>query len=298
MKKQILLLLVILTLPLTSFAKEETQIEANPTPQEKTLIAFIYPGEDGTNEQAQAFFNELFKVLAENDGPLLEGFYISDEEEALNFLKENKAAYAIVSLPFYLKHSPQISMKVLLASDPIGANKGIENYRIIGHKSSVSPLSHVTLSGDDDPVFIKNIVLDGFKERDTTTFQEVSYFLGALKKIGLGEDLGGALVNPYQYESIKKLKLDWAKGLKKVHFKSPNLPAAPFVRLSKEKPANENLILERLLELSKKSKNKQALNGLRLEGFVATKKEYYDSLVSKYAKALEAAPSKPESSPK
>ncbi|MBI4411561.1 MAG: PhnD/SsuA/transferrin family substrate-binding protein [Deltaproteobacteria bacterium] len=271
--------------------------------QEKLTMAFIYPGGEGSAEEAQPILDRFFAMIREKRGPLVSGAYYPALEEGLAAVKAGKAQAGIVSLETYLTRKKNWPMEILLATLPAASNNQMERYFFLTTAAvsetlePAKPLAVYT-SKAMNPVLFKSILMTNIPADFQADFrlETAPNLLGQLKKLASGEALGGALLDNYEYVSLKKLDLDWVKKLKLV-YSSPLVPAPPVVLFTPLPEMQKQNLIQALMALPDSLDGREVLKSFRFKGFAKPQMEAYQALDEAFENALVAAPSIPAESP-
>lgn len=271
--------------------------------QEKLTMAFIYPGGEGSAEEAQPILNRFFELIQKKGGPRVLGAYYPTLEEGLSAVKTDKAQAGIVSLETYLTLKKNRTVEILLSTLPAASNNQMERYFLLTTAATAETLEPakvltVYASRPMHPVFFRSVLMTNIPAEFQADFQLETdpNLLGRLKKLASGEAPGGALLDNYEYVSLKKLNLDWVGNLKLV-YSSPLVPSSPFVLFTPLPETEKQRLIRALMGLPDSLDGREILKLLRLKGFAKPQTGAYQAVGETFENALFAAPSMPASSP-
>ncbi|MBI2338909.1 MAG: PhnD/SsuA/transferrin family substrate-binding protein [Deltaproteobacteria bacterium] len=276
--------------------------------QDKLTIAFIYPGGEGSSADAQPILDRFFDHVQKNGGPALTGAYYPTLETGLSAVKSGKTQVGIVSLETWLTWKKSVPMEIILSTLPAASNNPRERYFFMTTAANPeiieparAPVAYA--SRPVDPVFFKSILMTNIPAEFQADFKlrTAQNLLSELKKIAAGETPGFALLDNFEYASLKKLRgsapsLDWVKDLRLI-YSSPLVPASPVVLFTPIPEEEKEKLASALLSLPNSLEGREILANLRLRGFAKPRIEEYQAVEASFENARLAAPSIPAESP-
>lgn len=260
-------------------------------------MVFIYPGGEGSNEDAQPLLDLFCEQVKKNGGPSIKTEYIPELDRAIKVIKNKSAHLGILSLDFYLEQNINNSFEILLSTHPINSKNSTERYYVLASETA-SPgenAKNLFVSRPLNEKFVKNILLKEFSS-ENIHLETMPNLVPLLKMMGKGESGDYALVDSFEYDALKKISLEWAKNLKTV-YTSPPVPASPLVLLAKLPEKTEKAIINAFMKMSKSKEGEEILASLRLRGFTRPDKENHLAVLEAFSKAVSAEPKIPASSP-
>jgi ABC-type phosphate/phosphonate transport system substrate-binding protein len=269
---------------------------------EDTLsMAFIYPGGEGSAEDAQPYLDQLFKIIHDNNGPLIQGKYYQSAAEGLKALSAGKIQIGIVSLDFYLEKKSKVPMEVFLSTRPLASHANGEQYVLLVESKvgslKKSGITEVYNSRTLSDSFVKKVLFSAYPDELAATHIVAGVkMIPQLKKISTGEIKGAALLDSYEYASFKKLNTDWSKNLKPL-YTSAAIPPSPVVLFKPLKDDTKAKLEAAMSKVGQMAQGKQVLESLRLSGFEKPNTKMYQEMAEMYSSPIKAAPKMPASSP-
>lgn len=268
--------------------------------EEPLRMVLIYPGGEGSQEDAQPILDRFFEQVQKNGGPKILGKYYPDLKEGLAALKKSPHL-GILSLETYLTQQNKLTMEVLLSTIPRASKTPTDRYFFLATKDMADKLKDskvdVYVSRPLPQTFFHSTLSIKIPDTENTTFHLnfASNLLSVLKKIGGGELKAAALVDTFEYNSLKKLKLDWAKNLRVVS-SSSSIPSSPVVAFSSLSESTKEKLIDAFLKMANSEEGREILKTMRLNGFKKPRPGAYESVSASFAKAARAAPNTPASS--
>ncbi len=266
-------------------------------------MIFVYPGGEGSAEEAQPFLDQFFEQIKKMGGPDISGSYLPSLEEGIRTVQVGRHHIGILSLESYLKLKQQYSIDLFLATLPLNSTTPEERYFLLAQASSdpiesKTGLEKIYLSRPMDPEFFGEILFPNFPLDKQVTFQlEVTPQLPiTLKKVSQGEIEGMVLLDSFEYQGFKKLELEWTKNLR-LSSVSNTVPSSPVVLFQTLPEAIKKNMEQSLIKLGSTGEGRGILRNLRLRGFVKPSKQIYSDVEELFLKAHSPAPINPAESP-
>jgi len=263
MQKRLFLLFVVFTVSIFHFPVRA---------QDALVMNFIFPGGEGSAQEAQSVLDSFFNFIQKNGGPRIRGEYFSSAD-IRSSLKRSDLALMSLDAFYQLKTKPE----VLLSALPIETKKGA-HYYVLGLAGGGSKTlgSKVILSSRLLPKeYLQKVIFKG--ENDRIRVEPREHILQTLKKVSKGELKADILLDSFEYHSFKKLSLKWTKNLKFL-YKSRPLPPSPLVAIKKIPPATIKSLTQTLTKMNQSSEGQEILDILRIRGFAKTSTEVYHNI--------------------
>lgn len=263
--------------------------------KEPLKIGFIYPGGEGSPEDAQGLIHAFSEQIQKNGGPILEGNYYPDRELGLAALRSQKLPLAIVSLDFFLAYSKKHRMEILLSTLPLKSNGAHEEYYLmgLGRTLSFQELPKIFISYEVSDSFVKRLI---FGKEIQTTLEQTSNILSVLKKLAEREIQGAVLLDSYEYTAWNNLNMAWGRDIGLL-YQAPRLPSSPLVALiALDEKTKENLT-RAFVNLNQTVEGRAVLESLRLRGFQKPNKTDYEEALKNLSQPMRAEPTMPAKSP-
>ncbi|HXI04285.1 MAG TPA: hypothetical protein VNI57_14030 [Candidatus Saccharimonadales bacterium] len=252
----------------TAFAAAQTQPSRAPS---TATIVVCAPGYPGGTEQAQPAMDAFAAAAASAAGwnaGALRAVYDETEDKGLSRLSEKDAAFALVTLPFFLAHGDALKCAPRLQA--VQASGPDETWSLVAKKGAIGKASdldgwEVTGRAGFFPPFVKGTVLGDWgvlPQSVRITF--ASRALPALRRAAAGEKVAVVLEGE---EASALASLPFAKDLEVV---AQSKPAPGNILCSLEgrlDPARGDDLVEALLVLQKSADGAEALKGLRMVRF-------------------------------
>lgn len=242
----------------------------NPAHAKAMNLIFLYPGGQGSQEQAQPLLDNFAKFLKENSaGKIVADIkYFSNEKAGEQFIQSQKPAAGILAEDLYAEKGTTWQAQRLLQTLQLPSGDGNNQYFILGNSKESLPLSGTLQLMSTRPL-TKNFANDNLfpDQRLNLEVQKAPNVVRKLRKIGMGREKGFILLDQYEYATILKLKAAWVQGLK-TFATSKKVPSAPFVVFKENiSTAQSEALKKALLKLSQDSKARETLGLLRIKGF-------------------------------
>lgn len=233
-------------------------------------MIFLYPGGQGSSEQAQPLLDQFAEVLKTSSGGKLEAKvkYFSKIEEGETFLNAGKAAAGILAEDLFLEQGKKWQAKVLLRTQMLPSGDGKNQYVVLGPKNTVLPTSGEIALISSRPLNASYIKEQLFPQWNTSVqVKASSNVVGTLRKVGMGQDQAFVLLDQFEFANVSRLKTAWVAGLKELA-RSQTVPSAPLVVFGERlDAATRNQLKSALLKMGQQPQGKEVLNLLRLKGF-------------------------------
>jgi hypothetical protein len=260
MKKRLAALLGALVLGLASHGRTET-----------LAIVACAPGYPGSTSEAQPALDAFAAAVANVSGlgrGALSAAYYESEAPGVERLRQADAAYALVPLPFFLKHETDLKLVASVQAVPQGG-AATEVWSLVAGKGRLSGAAAlegwelVSLAGYA-PSFVRGSALGGWGKVPVTVRVTASgAVLSALRRAASGENVA-VLLDGAQAAALDSLP--FAADLEVVTRSAP-LPAVVFCAVSGRGGPGERAIVKGLLELETRPGGAAAVSALRLQGF-------------------------------
>jgi hypothetical protein len=242
-------------------------------------VVIVFPGGPDAGDEGQRMIKQFLDIMAEqgNFGKSgIAGAYFTDTEKAIEHLTENRDAFVMGSLGFFLSQKEKLGLAPVAKVEL--AHGGEERFYLVIKKGAFSSLAEMkgkTIAGNtlyEDPVFLSRIVFEN-KVDISSHFQLAATTrpLSAIRKVVRGS-LDGVLLDGAQYESLCRLPL--FDQLETIH-KSPLLPPLGLMMVDGENTrGKKKLMLNALKDMCKLKEGKEACENFGIRGFDAiTEKE-------------------------
>lgn len=260
-------------------------------------MILVYPGKPGTRSQAKGVLESFTTYVESRAGwpkGTLHADYFNDEAQAEKALEgDNKPAYAILSLPIYLKWKKQgVAMK-LLAQSELDKKPTMQFHLLVPNDSKIHALAdakgaNIASSYLEDRAFATKILfageLDATKDVaiiDTKSMTSVALPACAnVKSLKDGRRIDALLVDDDQLAGMQGKKAEMAKM--RVAWSSANLPTPPVVTFAGANAGNAQALLDVLIGMSGNAPGREILNDLTTTGFRAPNLGAYAAVEKAY----------------
>ncbi|MDX1386480.1 MAG: hypothetical protein R3257_02745 [bacterium] len=244
---------------------------SSTTLQAKTIsLIFLYPGGQGSQEQAQPLLDNFAKFLKENSQGKIDVQikYFSNEKAGEQFIQSKKPAAGILAEDLFVEKGNVWQAQKLLQTLQLPSGDGTNQYFIIGNNKELLPTSGSLFLMSTRPLTGSFVRQKLFPDQELTLeVKKVPNVVGKLRKIGRGQEKGFVLLDQFEYATIKRLKASWANDLK-TFASSKKVPSAPFVVFKENISSPQSKELKKaLLKLTQDGKAKETLGLLRIKGF-------------------------------
>jgi hypothetical protein len=239
---------------------------------ETLAIVACAPGYPGSTSEAQPTLDAFAVAVANVSGlgrGALSAVYYESEAPGVERLGQPDAAFALVPLPFFLKHETALKLVASVQAVPQGG-ASTEVWSLVAGKGRVSGPAAldgwelVSLAGYA-PSFVRGSALGAWGKVPASARVAASgAVLSALHKAALGEKVA-VLLDGAQAAAVDSLP--FAADLEVVTRSAP-MPAVVFCAVSgRGGPLRERAIVKALLELEARPAGAAAVSALRLQGF-------------------------------
>lgn len=274
--------------PLAAALLPAVALAAAPAP--RATLVVCAPGSPGTTEEAQGAMDAFAAALAAKAGvPAgeLAATYAASEDAGVARLRAPDAAIAMVSLPFFLKHARELSLRAELQPVPQGADAG-ERWSLVarrGRVTSPAALDGFTLlsSAGYAPAFVRGPALGAWgKLPASVKISASAAVLSGLRRAAAGEPVA-LLLDGAQAAALATLP--FASELEVVA-RSPALPAGVVAAVDRRVPAPRWKKLAAALQaLAGEAAGAEALAAIRMSRFVPLETKALAAAQRAYAEA-------------
>ena len=228
----------------------------------ETQIIFWYPGEAGSQAEAQPLLDAFAKLLSTSAPTSLQASYFNDENLGRQYIEKNKPSFGILSYSVWEKW--QVShpeSKILLQTVP-SHGQVTEKYLLVG---KTAPAGLITLISSE-PLSEQFISHKLFPQAQwKISARSSKQLLFKLKELAEGKWNGYCLLTPREAASFQALKSPWKQQLIFSQASQP-VPSARLVVLNAN-TANLTEWKNTFLQLSKNPQAAEVLDELSLRGF-------------------------------
>lgn len=237
-------------------------LAANTAFADNIQMVFWYPGEAGSTSDAQPALDAFFDYINGQIAPdKISGQYFNTVPDGLKFISQSSPKIGIVSFSAYTIHKDKLKNATIIARTlPLPAGTKTESYTIVG-RGKMSTTAPVLYSKQPlTKEFVSKYVFGG--QCSLSTVQNI---LPVLKEIAMGTKIGGVILQPMEYQTLKNIGQPWAKELSVWHTSEP-MPTAVVVAFG---ATNEKIqkIKNILLKIGQDANALPILETLRLKGF-------------------------------
>lgn len=231
---------------------------------------FLYPGGQGSQEQAQPILDEFSAELETASGGKIEGkiHYFNDVGSGEIFIRNHKPAGGILSEDIFMTKAKEWGAEKLLSTLQLPSGDGTNQYFILGPGNNPFPPAGPVEVYSSRPIpqtFLMEKLFPGFPGGMKSQF--TPHVVGLLRKMGKKETKGWVLLDQYEAASILKSKAPWAQDLQ-IQARSEKVSSAPWVIFPQNiTPETARALKAALLKLSGNPANRQTLEMLRVKGF-------------------------------
>jgi hypothetical protein len=210
--------------------------------------------------------------------------YFETEAGGLERLSQSDAAFALLTLPFFLEHRQDLELTALLQVVPIGRS-AIESWSLVAAAGRVNRPADlagwelVSLAGHS-PRFVRGPALGDWGELpESLTITFSGAVLSALRKAATGEQIA-VLLDADQADALPRLP--FADRLELVR-SSPPLPVSLLCSVRGRLPADRAAALaDAMRSLDQRPEAVAALDGIRIRGFVDVDRDALDRAVASF----------------
>jgi hypothetical protein len=235
----------------------------------------------GTASRAQPFLDQLLEVVAaQNHWPKVVGRYFSERAPALDFVRQEKPEYGIVSLAAFLALKQSLSLAVI--GEVIAPKAGNGQYFLVSRQAGAVDTCkgrRVSTTFASDPKFIDRVVAGGAFRLADFSVVDARRPLEPLKQV-LRAEADCALIDDAQLESTQHIE----QGAElKVVWRSAQLPGMAVVAFPRADAAVTRDFKQSLGSLCVKAK--QACASVGIERIDASDESRYRGALDAYAKS-------------
>jgi len=234
----------------------------------------------GTASTAQPYLDQLLAVVAEqNHWPKVAGRYFSERAPALDFVREEKHEYGIVSLAAFLALKHSLSLAVI--GEVIAPKAGSRQYFLVSKQAgeaSACKGRRVSTTFQSDPKFIDRVVARGAFRLADFTLIPARRPLEPLKQV-LRAEADCALIDDAQLAATGHIE----RGSElRTAWRSAELPGMPVLAFPRADAAAVKSLKQSLPSLCTKAK--QACGSVGIDLIQASSDERYRALLAQYSK--------------
>jgi hypothetical protein len=239
-----------------------------PLHAETISLIFLYPGGQGSQQQAQPLLDDFAAALKKASGDKIEAkiFYFNDSSAGEAFIKNQKPTAGILAEDLFAAKGSAWGAEKILSTLQLPSGDGTNQYFILGNAQHPLPTTgDITLysARPVDPSFLQQKLFSPLGAR--LKIQITPNIVGMLRKIGKGEVTGWVLLDQFEQATISHAP--WARDLK-TEASSAKVASAPWVIFTANtNPTQTQSLKAALLKLSADGANHQTLEMLRLKGF-------------------------------
>ena len=239
---------------------------------EPLTIVACAPGYPGSTVEAQPTLDAFAVALASASGlgrSELLAVYFENEAPGLERLARPDAAFALVPLPFFLKHEKALKLVAHAQASPQGG-EATETWSLVAGKGKLAGAAglegwEIVSLAAYAPAFVRGSVLGAWgKVPASTRLVASGAVLSALRRAATGEKVA-VLLDRAQAAALDALP--FYSDLEVVT-RSAAMPGVVFCAVAgRAGDARERPLLKALLELEARAAGAAALSGLRLQAF-------------------------------
>lgn len=250
-------------------------------------IVVCAPGYPGSTDEARPAMDALASAAAVAAGwraDALAAEYFETEAGGLERLARDDAAYALLTLPFFLEHRDELGLAPIAQVVPAGGTASEPWSLVAGNGRIQRPedlagFELISLAGHS-PRFVRGPALGDWGELPPSlsiTFSGA--VLSALRKAANGDDVA-TLLDARQTESLPRLP--FADRLEIVH-SSPPLPVSLLCSVAGRVPVERAAALAAAMRaLDQRAEATEALDGVRIHRFVDVDRGAVDRAVASF----------------
>jgi hypothetical protein len=233
-------------------------------------LIFLYPGGQGSQQQAQPLLDDFSAALKKASGDKIQAkiYYFNDRSAGEDFITKQKPAGGILAEDLFASKGSSWGAEKLLTTLQLPSGDGTNQYFILGHGAHPPPATGPITLYSARPVekdFLEQKLFPQLGSR--LNLKTTPNVVGMLRKIGKGEETGWVLLDQFEQATIVGSKAPWAQGLK-TEASSPKIDSAPWVIFTANGTPDQTQALKTaLLKLSADGASRQTLEMLRLKGF-------------------------------
>ncbi len=245
----------------------------SPLPAQATQdldLIFLYPGGQGSAEQAQPVLDQFSEALKTSSGGKLNpsARYFTDTKAGENYIASGKPAAGILAEDLFLEKGKSWQAEPLLQTQMLPSGDGTNEYIVVGPAKSSLPTSGAITLISSRPLagaFVKDQLFPDWKL--TVQVNASANVMGTLRKIGMGGEQAYVLLDQFEFANVSRLRAAWVAGIQELA-RSAKISSAPVVVFSgRLNAADQALLKSALLKMGKNTQSKEVLGLLRLKGF-------------------------------
>jgi hypothetical protein len=234
----------------------------------------------GTAGQAQPYLDQLLGVVAElNQWPKVTGRYFSERAPALDFVRQEKPEYGILSLAAFVALKESLALSVV--GEVVAPKAGGARYFLVSKQAGAAGVCkgrRVATTFASDPKFIDRVVARGAFRLSDLTLVEARRPLEPLKQVLRGE-AECALIDDAQREASRHIE----HGAElEVVWQSVELPGMAVVAFPRAEAGATRSFKQSLETLCAKSKG--ACSSIGIERIRASDEARYRAALDAYTK--------------
>lgn len=233
-------------------------------------MIFWYPGEAGSTLEARSTLETFFRYLNIYTEPeRINGVYFNTVADGAEFVRTAQPKFLIVSYPASVQQKDILKdYQPMLRTLTFPEGASVETYVIVGKGGSPASLKTV-------PLYTKQPLTSGFVAEHLLgekaagvglKIETVANIIPTLKDIASGAKQGGAILQPMEYFTLKRMEQPWVKDIT-VWKTVGNIPSPPVLVLNGVNDKISKQVRDVLLTMSRSSQGRLILETLRLKGF-------------------------------
>lgn len=226
-------------------------------------IIFWYPGEAGSQTEAQPLLDAFTKLISQQATKQLEAVYSNTEEAGAKYIASQKPLFGILSYPAWLKWQQTHPTSTVFLQVIPSHGKLAEQYLLVG-KSTPNAELNISSSEPLSTSFVTEQLFPGKNWRVTITPQ--AQLLFKLKALSEGKWDGFCLLTPREARSFQALKSPWKENLKFMQA-SKAIPTARLVLLKNSSATELEIWRKAFLSVAAQAGAQEVLQELDLAGF-------------------------------
>lgn len=254
---------------------------------QKTSFALIFLGGPDTGAEGETIITQFLASLAKLSGipsGSLQGKYFNNIIEAKTYINQNKNAYIMASLGFFLSNRSAMNLAPLAVVKLRGNDR--EQFYLAVKKGAYSDLKQLkgkTLSGNvlyEDHRFINAMIFNNVLRVDNFfTLKPTARPLSAVRKLTTGQ-YDAVLLNHMQYYSLKNLAT--FKQLDIIH-RSPKMPALGLMMTNtSQNRSTRDKIIRAVTTMCNQADTKDVCKNFGIDGFEAISSQALENEITKF----------------
>lgn len=233
-------------------------------------MIFVYPGGQGSPEQAQPLLDQFSEQLKQASKGKLQAKlkYYTDYQAAEAKIRSGAAAAGILAQDLFSEQGKAWQARPILRTQMLPSADGTNRFFLMGPKGASLPASGELTLTSSRPIPSSYILDQLFPDWSMQVkVQPSPNVVGILRKVGSGKSNEWVLLDQFEHATITRLKSAWVSGLE-VTAQSKPVPSAPVVVFGEGLDPKTRAQLEAaLLQMGKSSGAQEVLQLLRLKGF-------------------------------